>query len=210
MAGILHSTGSQDDSAIMASMDFVGELLGKQGKISLVEVSALCSDCPIDDIVSQISSILPNAEVRAIRQVMEQRMQVVRQFTRFALSIFAILTFMCGLFIFSTVAGAVAEKKKEIGILRAVGFTKWHISRVVITEALLLSAAAGVIAIGASLLFVRFALPVIAGISSETVVYSPFLVIVGFAALILLAFFSALGPAIKASRYDPVAAISSL
>lgn len=210
VAGVLNSTGSQDDSAIMASMDFVEKLLGKEGKISLVEVSALCSDCPIDDIVAQISTIMPNAEVQALRQVMEQRMQVVHQFSRFALSIFVILTFMCGLFIFSTVAGAVAEKKKEIGILRSVGFARKHIAQVVITEALLLSGAAGVIGIGASLLFIRFALPRISGIAVESVVYDPLLISVGFAALIALAFISAIGPAIKASRYDPVVAIASL
>ena len=45
VAGILNTTGSQDDSSIMLDIGYVGEVLGKPGKISLIEVSALCSDC---------------------------------------------------------------------------------------------------------------------------------------------------------------------
>ena len=210
VTGILRDTGGQDDSAIIAHMSFVEHLLGKQGKVSLVEVSALCSDCPIDDIVEQISAILPNAEVRAIRQVMEQRMQVIRQFSRFSVAVLIILTFMCGLFIFSSVAGAVTERKKEIGIFRAVGFTKWHISKVVISEALLLSMVSGALAVMIALVFARYALPPLTGISTDSVIFNPYLLVAGFTSLLILAFCSSLGPAIKASRVDPVSAIASL
>jgi putative ABC transport system permease protein len=208
VAGVLRTTGSQDDSAILAPMSFVESLLGKPGRVSLVEVSALCSDCPIDELVRQISAVMPNSEVQAVRQVMEQRMQVVRQFARFAVSIFAVLTVMCGLFIFATIAGAVTERRREIGVMRAIGFTKIHIVRVVLSEAFVLSVVAGGIGVLLALPVLRAVIPQLAGV--DTVAYDPEMFAVSFLSLIVLALLSAVGPAVKASRFDPIAAIGSL
>ena len=208
VAGILLATGSQDDSAILAPMAFVEDLLQKPGKVSLVEVSALCSDCPIDDLVAQISVVLPDADVQAVRQVMEQRMQVVRQFGRFAVSIFGVLTMMCGLFIFATITGAVTERRREIGVMRAIGFSGAHIIQVVLTEALILGVIAGVAGIAIAIPVLNFVIPVLTDVG--TVVYDIPLILMSFGALLLLAVLSAVTPALRASRFDPVAAITSL
>ena len=208
VSGVLKPTGSQDDSAVLAPIGFVEILLDKPGRASLVEVSALCSDCPIDDLVEQISGVLPNADVQAVRQVMEQRMQVVRQFGRFAISVFLILTLLCGLFIFATIAGAVTERRKEIGIMRAIGFSRRSIIRVVLTEALLLAAIAGVVGIALSIPVLRYVMPAVADIT--TAVFDLPLIVVSAGALVILALASAVGPAVKASRFDPISAIAGV
>ena len=59
VASVLNATGSQEDGLIYADLGVVQGLLGKPGKVSLVEVSALCSTCPIEDIVSQIGDACP-------------------------------------------------------------------------------------------------------------------------------------------------------
>ena len=208
VAGILTSTGSQDDSALLAPLAFVEDYLGKPGKVSIVEVSALCSDCPIDEIVSQISAVMPNAEVRAVRAVMEQRMRVVRQFSTFAVSIFGVLAVLCGLFIFATITGAVSERRREIGVMRAVGFTGSHIARVVLTEALILGFLAGIVGIVVAFPVLKLALPLLVDV--ETVVFAPAHIAFSFTALVFIAVLSAIVPAAKAARFDPVEAIASL
>ena len=208
VAGILRSTGSQDDSAVLVSMGVAETILGKHGSVSLIEISALCSDCPIDDLVAQISEIIPTADVRAIRQIMQQRMQVTRQFERFAVSVFIVLTVMCGLFIFAATAGSVSERKKEIGILKAVGFSHGNIARIVLTEIFLLAVSAAIAGVAGSLLFLRFALPALTEI--EHVVYDPLLIALCITGLLILSLVSAIAPAARASRIDPVTAITSL
>ncbi|MBT3273846.1 MAG: FtsX-like permease family protein [Spirochaetales bacterium] len=208
VAGVLLATGSQDDSALLAPISFVEDLLDKRGKVSLVEVSALCSDCPIDDLVAQISGVLPNADVQAVRAVMEQRMLVVRQFGRFAVSIFAVLTILCGLFIFATITGAVVERRREIGVMRAVGFSGLHIIQVVLSEAMILGIIAGFAGIALTLPVLNYVLPILTEINSA--VYDLPLMAMSFGILVLLSVGAAIAPAIKASRFDPVAAIASL
>ena len=118
------------------------------------------------------------------------------------------LTFLCGLFIFATMAGSVTERKKEIGVLRAIGFSKIHIFQVVLIEALLLAGAAGTVGTGISVLFMRLFLPMFSEI--DRIFFDPSLIILCFAGLLFLAVASAIGPAVRASRFDPVAAITSL
>ncbi|MCG6881542.1 MAG: ABC transporter permease, partial [Deltaproteobacteria bacterium] len=74
VSGVLDATGSQDDQILFAPLMTVQQILGKEGRISMAEVAALCAACPIDDMVDQISRILPDAKVMAIRQVVKGRM----------------------------------------------------------------------------------------------------------------------------------------
>ena len=132
----------------------------------------------------------------------------MRQFARFALSVFGMLVLLCGLYIFSTITASVTERKKEIGILRAVGFSKASIARVVLSEALVLAIVSGLAGIGITLLFLRYFMTMATGLSS--IVYDvPFFVLSALG-LLILALLSAAGPAVKASRTDPVSAIGSL
>ncbi len=59
VSGVLNQTGSQDDSLILMPLEKAQKLLGKEGKISIVEVAALCSGCPIGDMVTQIAEKTP-------------------------------------------------------------------------------------------------------------------------------------------------------
>ena len=57
VSGILEETGSQDDFLIFSDLAFVQEIMKRPGV--LIEVSAFCNTCPIEDIVQQISKVLP-------------------------------------------------------------------------------------------------------------------------------------------------------
>jgi len=57
--------------------------LDKKGLISLVEIAAPCSACPITELVQQISGVLPGARVMAIYQVVKGRMETLQRFKKF-------------------------------------------------------------------------------------------------------------------------------
>ncbi|MDH3955607.1 MAG: ABC transporter permease [Desulfobacteraceae bacterium] len=58
VSGVLKSTGSQDDQMVFTRLSTAQSLLGKQGRVSMAEVAALCKDCPINEMVRQISEVL--------------------------------------------------------------------------------------------------------------------------------------------------------
>ena len=87
VSGILQPTGSQDDQLIFTRLDTAQSIFGKQGRVSMVEVAALCKDCPIDAMVKQISDVLPGAKVMAIQQVVKSRMETLGQLKKFSYGI---------------------------------------------------------------------------------------------------------------------------
>ncbi|MBI9100173.1 MAG: ABC transporter permease [Spirochaetaceae bacterium] len=210
VTSILASTGSQDDNAIMAPIETVQTILGKPGKISLVEVSALCVDCPIDDLVFQISQVMPNSDVKAIRQVMEQKMQVVDQVKKVSITIGTMLVILCGLLIFSTVTGSISDRKQEIGIFRAIGFTKSNIMQIILTESFLISLASGFLGILCTYLTVNLILPSLVDLSTENFRVNIWFAFTGAVSIIMLGLGASWWPAISASNIDPVKTINSL
>lgn len=210
VARILNVAGNQDDEAIIGKLEVVEQLLNREGKISLVEISALCSECPIDELVRQIAEVLPDVNVRALREVMVKRMEVVDQLEKFAISISLILILLCSLLIFSNMASSVNERRHEIGIYRAIGFTKMNIVEIIQAEALIISILAALLGSILTLLVSYIGLPKFTNIGTEYVVIDWLFFIKGSLATVLLGFISSLSPSIKASNSDPVKTINSL
>ena len=124
VAAVLDPVGNQEDGLIYADLATVQELLGKPGRVSLIEVSALCSTCPIEEIVAQIGEKLPQARVTALAQVMKSREQTVEQLANFSLAISGVVLLVGGLVVLTTMMSNVNERTREIGIFRAVGFRR--------------------------------------------------------------------------------------
>ena len=61
------------------------KIFKKEGKVSMVEIAALCKNCPISDIVTQISGIIPTGKVTAVQQVVAGRMDALNHFQKFSL-----------------------------------------------------------------------------------------------------------------------------
>lgn len=209
VTAVLKTTGGQDDNALMAPMETVQQILGKPGRISLIEVSALCNDCPIDELVTQISAVMPGSDVKAIRQVMEQRMQVVRQVETITLTVGVLLVLFCALLIFSNVTGSISERKKEIGIFRAVGYTRNDIMTIILSESFILSLISALSALILSSAAITW-LPGFFGMDSSNYYVNVSYAAAGAVSLIALGIASSLWPAYSASKMDPVKAIGSL
>jgi len=210
IAGILDETGSQDDFLIFGDLAFVQEVLKKPGALSLIEVSAFCISCPIDDIVGQISKVLPHAKVTAIRQTLQTKMEALDHFKRFSLGISIIVLLIGGLIVFTNMMASVNERKREIGIFRAIGFRKSHIIRIIFLEASAVGLIGGVtgylLGLGASHLLG----PVITGVKGGGIFIDPALAVGVIFLSVTMGVLSSIYPAVHASKMDPTAALRSL
>jgi len=68
VSGIIAKTGSEEDNLAFMDIFTLQKLTSSSNKINFIEVSALCSGCPIDDIVNQIRSKINDAEINAVQK----------------------------------------------------------------------------------------------------------------------------------------------
>jgi putative ABC transport system permease protein len=206
VTGVLSQTSGPEDRMIFGRLAHVQSLLGKTDQLSLIEVSALCKDCPVSDIVAQIGERLPHAKVSAIQQSVRAREQTVERLTRFSAAVSAVVLAIGALMIFTTMMGSVVERTKEIGVLRAIGFRKSHIIKGLVIEVAVISTLGGVIGWAAGVLASWLALPYFA--ETEITFHArPALAALSVAAGLLIGVVSSFYPIVRASRLDPSEAV---
>jgi putative ABC transport system permease protein len=210
VSGVLQPTGSQDDQLVFARLGTAQALLGKEGKISMAEVAALCKDCPINEMVRQISSVIPGAKVMAIQQVVKGRMETLAQFRKFSYGLSAVVVLVGGLVVLVTMMGSVRERTREIGVLRAIGFRRSHVVRVVFLEAGLISGLAGILGYLLGFLAAKGVLLVSADSQAVSVPWNIELAAGAFILAILIGLISSAYPALLAARLDPNEALRAL
>ena len=211
VTGVLEATGSQDDGLIFAPLAVAQGILGKQGRISMVEVAALCSGCPIPEMVKQISVVLPSGNVMAIQQVVKGRMETIGHFQKFSYGVSALVLLVGCLMVLVTMMGSVRERTVEIGIFRAMGFRKSHVLRIILLEAGIVAAVAGIAGYLAGVGATRLLLPLFTqGQGHGTVFLDPIVAAAAFLASIMLGIAASLYPALMASRLDPNEALRAL
>jgi putative ABC transport system permease protein len=206
VAGTLKETGGQEDDLIVADLATTQAILGKPNAISLIEVSALCKACPVEEIVKQIEGVLPDAKISALAQAVKSRQQTVDQLTSFSVAVSAVVLLIGALIVLTTMMSSVNERTREIGIFRAIGFRRIHVARVILTEALIVSVLGGLlgwvvgmlasVTLGPRVAQLSVPIPLDPALAAGAVGLS---VVVGLAASIY--------PALRASNLDPAEAL---
>jgi putative ABC transport system permease protein len=209
VTGILRPTGSEDDNLLITQLVTAQQLLGKPGKVTMVEVAALCSNCPVEEIVRQLSGVLPETRVTALQQVMKNRMHALDQFRQFSYIVAGIIIAIEALVVFVTMMGSVNGRTREIGIFRALGFRRGHVTGLVLVEAALASLLAGVLGylVGMGLSYVL--LPLLGG-QGVPITWTPALAGGAVGLAVLIGSLASLYPALHASRMDPTVALRAI
>jgi putative ABC transport system permease protein len=210
LAGVLKPTGSDDDTVLFVPLSVAQDIAAKEGQASFLEVAALCSGCPIDEIVTQLQSALPDTDVRALAQVAESRMYSVHFAQNLAFSVsLVILITACAMLVMSMLS-SVAERRREIGIMRAVGFSRIKIFTVFVSEAIGIGFLAGVLGYVLGQFLTVYVLSQLhlaedAALAFQSVHFM-FLILLAVATAALAAAF----PAWRASLVEPAEALVSL
>ncbi len=209
LTGILQPTGSQDDRMLIAALPVAQQILGREGEVSLVEIAALCADCPVEDLVSQISTVLPGTRVTALQQVVKSRMHALDQFRLFSLSVAGVVVFIGALVVFVTMMGSVNERTREIGIFRALGFRRGHVMRLIMTEAATVSLLAGALGYLAGMAATWGLLPFLAE-EHPHLAFNPLLLGGALVLAVTVGALASFYPALHASRMEPTEALRAL
>lgn len=207
VTGVLDTTGTSDDRLVFADLDVAQEILARPDELSLVEISALCADCPVGDIVAELASALPDARVSAMQQAVAARTMTVARLARFGAALAAVVLVVAGLLVFVTMTGSVSERRREIGVLRAVGLRRSHILTILGIETAILGVVSGVVGWAAGTATGAAAARYFAEATIGDVSLDPVAALLAVGGAVLVGALGALYPALKASDLDPTEAL---
>lgn len=209
VAAVLEPTGTTDDSLVYIDLALAQTVLERPGKVSLIEVSAWCSNCPVETIVLEIQEKLPHARVNAIKQAVASKLSTLEVVSRFALGLSLVVLLVGGLMVMITMLSSIAERTREIGVFRAIGFRREHIMQIILTEAFTISLASGVIGFAAGTLLATLVAGQIAE-SPVPIAWDPVLALQVIGLALAMGLVGGLYPAWRAARLDPVTALRAL
>lgn len=208
------SAGSR---TIIVTTERAQELLGIEGKFSSITVKAE-PDVTQETLAKRIGTILPD-RIEAItgKQLIEETQEAIAQILGVItdlISAFGWLAVFVALFvIYNTFSILIAQRTREMALLRAVGAGRGQILGSVILEAVVVGLVAAVMGVAFGFLLAAGLQGILSNIiplakeparlTSSAIQKS---LIVGVFATVI----SALGPAIRATRIPPIAAITEI
>lgn len=157
----------------------------------------------IDEVVKHIDLRYPHLDAYTAQELGETAGDFLSTIRTAFWLISIVAGIVGGIGVANTMITSVYERTKEIGILRAVGWTQRNIVVLILTEGLVLSIIGGFIGI-----FLGSAVAnAIAGVTGFVVYVSFELVIQAFTFALTVGLIGGLYPAIKAAQMDPVTAL---
>ncbi len=142
VVGILPQTGTVDDSRIFAHLHTVQQLTGKGPVLNAIEVVGCC-DKIMKGLVSQINSLLPEAKVVTVSQVVDTQVKTNHMMSKLSLIFLGIIVLVGGASIANYMFANVFERRREIGTLMALGAGSSVIVKMFLLKAILLGLVGG-------------------------------------------------------------------
>jgi putative ABC transport system permease protein len=137
--GFVFNSGSDDDSRIYLPLEAFVRWTGIQPKTALIRIDGRPQD--IRDAISRLSSALPNAEVKPVRQITQAQTAVVGKTRSVVLASSAVVVILIMLCMVATFTGSVLERRKDFAVMKALGASNRTVNFLFASEAALLSLA---------------------------------------------------------------------
>src|SRR3954471_18276146 len=191
-------------------------LLGSKDSWSTLQVAA---DPGVSQEVLQqrVAAALKNQPLQVLTEkayVTDQSNAVKSQFKFFSilLLVFAFISVFVAVFIiFNTFTVLVAQRTRELALLRALGASRGQVLRAVVLEAFAVGLFAGVVGLGVGLLVAAGLRALISsfadGLHTVGLQVQPRSIVVGMLVAVVVTVAAAVVPAVRASRVPPVAAM---
>jgi len=155
VAGIVESGGAEDNQ-IFANLSVAQDLSSRPGKVDTVQLSALCVRCPVEDIASEIQGKLPGVVGTTIKQLTNAEMGMLEKYQSMMAFVTAVALLASTMGIFTTMTASVAERRKEIGLMKSIGAENRSIASLFLAEATLIGLIGGITGYGVGIVLAQF------------------------------------------------------
>ncbi len=196
---VLTETGTIDDDRIFIHLHRAQELLKIPNQVSAIEIMGCCNAIS-DGLLSKLRNVLPDTKITTIGQIVSTQIQTNKMMNKVSLIFLIIIIFVGGISIGNFMWANINERRKEIGMLRMIGFNKTVIYRMILSKALVLGIIGGIVGYFLGTLAGMWLGPQLAGLPVKPIAS---LMGVSLAISVGVSLLGALIPSYLAGRIDP-------
>jgi putative ABC transport system permease protein len=198
-AGTVRTGGAEDSRIYLSLTDFTA---WTGVPPSTIEVAATGSPEEISAIMNQLTSAVPAADVRPVRQIVEGEARVLGKTRSTLLAAAALIILTAALCVLSTLMGWVFDRRRDFAIMKALGASDRLLNGFFATEAAALGALGAVIGFGLGIGIaawigrVNFHAPVVPRFSVLPVVMAGSMIVTLLAAILPISLLRRVQPAV--------------
>ena len=199
VSGILDTGGNEEDYVYM-SLEDMEELTGEPTAYDVCELSISGTSDELNDIKEEITDSVEGVTARLVKKVTESETTVLTKLQALVLLVTIVVLALTMICVATTMTAVVAERRKEIGLRKALGGSDASIISEFMGEGIALGAVGGLL--GAILGFV-FAQAVSVNVFNSSITLMPLLIPVTIIASVIVTAIACLIPIRSATEVDP-------
>ena len=199
VSGVLRS-GSAEDGFVLIPMAGLEKYMGNPGNASVVELSVAANSAELEALASQIQTDVPAVSTRLVKRIMNSEATVLSKLQVLIYLVTAIVLFLTMIGVATTMMTVVMERRREIGLKKAIGADNSSIVKEFMGEGLVLALLGGLIGIVAGYFFAQV---VSMSVFGRGVSLSIPLVFLTLLASVLVTVLASLIPVMRATDVEP-------
>ena len=194
------TTGGKEESFIFLSMNKLNEIIEDEVKIDSIECSIEGNHAQLDALAEVINSKIPNIFGTAVKRVTQSQDAVLNKLTTLILLVNIVIVVLTVISVSTTMMAIIAERRKEIGLKKALGALDREIIMDFIGESILLGLIGGFIGV---LLGFEFAQRVSLNVFGRLITFQYILIPVIMLASVVITVCGCIVPVKKAIEIEP-------
>jgi putative ABC transport system permease protein len=139
------TAGSSEDNQIFIGLPLAQELSGLGARVSLIQITARGSATEIEAVIHRLSLALPGLEVRPLRQLAEAEGRLLARIRGLLFGTVLLILVLTSLGVLAAMAGLALERRRDVGLMKALGGPVRRIMRFFLAEATAIGFAGGIL-----------------------------------------------------------------
>ncbi|MDR3130525.1 MAG: FtsX-like permease family protein [Treponema sp.] len=199
VSGVLQ-TGGAEEAFIFMSLADLEAMTGESGGVDVVECSVSAGAEVLEALARRIGENLPGLSPRLVKRLTDSEGAVLTKLQALVALVSAVVLLLIMICVATTMMAVVAERRREIGLRKALGASNRDLAQEFMGEGVFLGGFGGALGAAAGC---AFAQAVGLNVFNRSIAFQPLFVLLTLAASILITVLACLIPVRSAAEVDP-------